>query len=351
MGRFNDVVCMAGAQRIVGNAMQDYLINADMKNAEKIWQSGIVRTTQRAVDFANGPNKIGTVPFWLPPDYSEGGIPNCGDGTGADAGTECDAIGLTQGTENLFKLYVNRKFAMDYCETQCLNATEQDPISIVVGTIAGPEMIRQYAHKLMSQLTGVYAHAAARTDAADFVVDLTALPAGQQNLDRSTSPMIEDLREYGSFDGIMVHRDVYRDMKQKAFLSEKVCCEHTGYEYASFDGNTKVIQVGKEFGDVYFKDGAGDYISYAFRDGAVEYGEGSHPRPFSRDYDEDANCNDGAEFAYFRSMFVARPLGTDFTGSTAKDYANNAELQLAASWNIKVPSEHFGLAFVKSNLT
>jgi hypothetical protein len=344
MGRFNEVVCQAGAQRIVGGAMQDYLMNDSFKNAAKIWQSGVVQRSERATQFALGGNDIGTVAFWLPPDYSEGGIPNCADTDGIDSGTECDAIGLNSGTENLFKLYVNKKFAMDYCETQCLNSTEDDPITIVIEKIAGPEMVRQYSHKLMSQLVGLYAHAAARSDADEYVVDL-----GQAVLDRATSVEIEDLREYGSFDGILVHRDVYRRMKRDAFLSEKVCCEHTGYEYDSFNGETKVISVGKEFGDLYFKDADGAYISYAFKDGAVEYGEGAHPKPFQLWENPDANCNDGSEFAYFRSVFVARPFGTDFTGNPAKDYANNAELQDATNWNIKVPSEHFNMAFVKSN--
>ena len=344
MGRFNDVVCYDSAQRIAGEAMRDYLINGDMKNGDRIFNSGLLRTTDRAVNFANGGNKIGSVNFWLPPDYTEGGIPNCGDGTGDDADASCEAVGLTQGTENLFKLYVNKKFAMDACETQCLNSSEPDPLQIVIDTLAGPEMVRQYTHKLMSMLVGLYAHAAARPDAEEHVVDLDT-----GVLDRATSVEIEDLKEFGSFDVLLVHRDVYRQMKRDAFLSEKVCCEHTTYEYDSFNGQTRVVPVGKPYADLYFKAADGAYISFAGRLGSVEYGEGQHPRPFATDTDENANCNDGAMFAYFRSVFVMRPLGTDFSGTPAKDYANNAELRVAANWDIKVPAEHFNLAFVRSN--
>ena len=343
MGRFNDVICDAGMQRILGNNLQDYLTNDDYRNANTAFDSGIIQSTDRAREFALGKNKTGQVDFWLPPDYVAGGVPNCADPTDT-TGQDCAPIGLNSGSETLFKLGFSKSFAMDYCETQCLNANEDDPLTVVRDRIIGPEMRRQYTHYLLSMLSGLYKNAAADTvNGGQYIVDL-----GTETLDRATSTYVEDLREAGSFDGIMVHRELYLKMKREAYLSEKVCCEHTMYEYDSLDGNTKIIPIGKPYGDLYLKDENGAFISYAFDDGAFEYAEGVHPRPIAVDYVEDANCNDGQELLFARTRFVLRPMATSFTGTPARDYPTLTELRDGANWKFEREMENFALAFVKS---
>lgn len=347
MGRFNDIVCQPGVNKFLGEAMRDYLRNdSAIQNSNNLWATGIAQTTGRANDHANSGSKRASYRFWLPQEFREAGIPTCG--TAVDPDANCAPRGLSQGEETLFQLYENVVYAMDECETQCDNSNVDDPLTVAVEEMAGPEMRRQANHKLMAQLGGLFAHVDALT--AGDEKDRLLLDLGANPVDKFASVDIEFMRDNYNFDGMIVHRDVYKKMKKDALLCEKTTCGEGGYEFDAFDNGMAIINGGDEFSQ-YLNDGAGGYVSYTFRTGAFEYGEGVHRTPFERFRDPTANCNDGSEAVYFRRQYVLRPLGTDFnTAGIAKDYPSLADLLDGTKWDIKAPANQFPLGFVKSGV-
>lgn len=347
MGRFNDIVCQDGVNKFLGEAMRNYLRDdTRYVNSNDIWATGIVQETGRANTHALGGAKKASHRFWMPQDFIEAGVPTCG--TTPDASTNCAPRGIAQGEETLFKLYENIVYTMDACETQCDNSNVDDPLTVAIDELAGPEMRSQGTHKLMAQLGGLFAHVNALPAGED--KDSLLLDLGTDVLDKFASADIEFMRDGYDFDGMIVHRDVYKRMKKDQLLCEKSTCGEGGYEFAAFENGLVVINGGKAFSQ-YLNDGAGVYISYLFRTGAFEYGEGVHPMPFERFRDPTANCNDGSEAVYFRREYVLRPLGTDFstTGITT-DYPMRADLLDGTKWEIKAPAEQVPFAFVKSGV-
>ena len=338
MPTFNEIACGEGTPTICGEAMRDYLINCRMLSAQDIWNTGIVARTNRGDEFARSCHKSAAYNAWLPPEYSDTAIPICGD----EGQTGCEVIGLKQTQETLFKLYANRKYGMQYCETQCMACDDEDPLSIMINNVVGPQMVELNAVSLLSQLTGLYAYAEA--EGLDIVLDL-----GDECLNECHAVDIECMRECGTYDAIFVHKDVHNRMRKDGCLQQKACCGDSDFMFGAMNDGTVVIPVKKYWADKFLKDADGCYISYAFNFGAFEYGEGCHPKPFQRWEDPDANNCDGAEFAYFRREYLLRPFGTEFdvTGLAA-DYANVTELADGTRWNITAPLENFKIGFIKS---
>ena len=346
MATFNDIICDPSAPIVCGEAMRDYLLDCGMRSASEYWDNGIVRVSQRAQNFAEGCNKAAQVKFWLPVDYVEGGIVSCGLGD-VPGDADCpDCEGLKQGTESMFKLYTRKCWAMDDCEAACQSCDEDDVIDIVINQVVTPLMIRDNVEKLFSQMVGVYTWAAAQ---APEVAEEMILDLGENCLDHCAGIDLNCMRDCGEFDGLYVHKNVYREMRKNGCLQEKVCCGDTDFEFASLADGTAIIPVTRQIADKYMIDPDGCYVSFAFNFGAFEYAEGCHKTPFEKHRDPKANCGDGSESVWFRREFVLRPYGTEFdcTG-LVRDYASNAELQDGTKWNVTIPLEFFGLGFVKS---
>lgn len=345
----NTIIGNAAAPIVCGEAMKDYMLDCTMRTASRIWDTGIVRQTPRAIDFAQSCDKEKKYKFWLPVDYQPGGIVSCGaNDLPGDAGCP-DCEGISQSAETLFKLYTRKCWVADDCEAQLMGCNEEGILDVIVNDLVGPYMVTDRVYNLFSEFVGMYNASAAGTggfDTAEMVIDL-----GNNPLDSCAGIDLNHLRDCGTFDGMYVHSDVYREMRKNGCLSEKVCCGDTDFEFDALADGTAIIPVPRKLADLFMVDPADNgFVSFAFNFGAFEYAEGCHKTPVERYRDPKANCGDGSESIWFRSEFVLRPLGTTFnTTGIARDYADQAELSNGANWTLNIPLEDIGIAFVKSN--
>ena len=345
----NTILSNETAPIVCGEAMRDYLLDCTMRQASRLWDSGAVRTSPRATEFAESCDKQKQYKFWKPVDYAPGGIPTCGLAQVPGDADCAPCHGLEQGAETLFKLYSRHCWAMDDCEAQVMGCSEDDVIDVVVNNLVTPFNVRDRVDAMFSEFAGLYNAAAADADLAeDMIIDL-----GDNCLDACAGVDLNMLRGCGAFNAMYVHQDVYKNMKKTGCLTEKVCCGEGNFDFLALADGTAIIPVTRDYGNTFMVDPAdGCYISFAFNFGAFEYAEGCVKTPTAVDRDESANCGAGAETVYFRSEFVIRPIGTTFnTSAIAADYANPAELSDGANWTIDIPVDDFGIAFVKSCCT
>ena len=347
---FNDIICDPNAPIVCAEAMTEHLLDCSLRSADKYWDIGVARTTPRIQDFAEGCHNSIQTKFWLPFDYSKGGIVRCdtNDAPGDEDCAPCNT--LSQGLENMFKLYSRHCFGMDDCEAQCMGADEDDVIDIVVERMVSPIMIKDRVNYMFSEFIGLYDWAATQStedQKAEMIVDL-----GDNCLDHCAGIDLNTLRDCGMFDAMYVHSDVYRNMRKNGCLQEKACCGDTDFQFDALADGTAIIPVDRKTANEFMLDEEGCYISFAFNFGVFEYAEGRHKTPVERDRDPKANCGDGSESIFFRSTFALRPMGTQFdTTGLARDYAGCEELADGARWNVSIPVEDFGIAFVKSCCT
>src|SRR5690606_39059657 len=76
-----------------------------------------------------------------------------------------------------------------------------------------------------------------------------------------------------------------------------------------------------------FDTGTGVANAYLFGQGALAWGNGSHPNIIGTEVDRDSLASSGEDFLINRNIYILHPRGVKFTeASVASDFPTNAEL-------------------------
>ena len=339
----NGVLCNENAAELC-EVNTDYIQTCKDSAAASIWNgSGIVQTSQRAENFAQGCDFSQNVKFWKPPNWTDASTYDCA----VEDEVGCNCEGIDMGRETLFKLADVKCWGMNDCEQVCLGNSAASPLDVIQNQLVGPYFVNQLVGKLLGSAVAVQQAIIADGAASDYAgLILDECSDAPKPVDECTFIDANCMTDCGEWDGVLMHKDMVMNALKRRYI--ECYCEFDGgpNAYRTTDG-MRVVVVPKSWGDVYLKDADGCYISIYFKNGAFEYGEGSIATPFERYRDPKANNCSGAESIYYRRLYTLRPRGTVFTHAQVGDemFAPNSSLFDPANWGITIPAENFGLGF------
>ncbi len=301
------------ADIIQPDVWQDYFIQRTMERSALI-QAGIAVNSPEFDALASGPNVLVNMPYFE-------------DLTGDDEVVSDDGA-LTPGNIGSSKDVARKHVRGRAWGANGLSAllSGADPLQAITN-LAADYWNRRMQAALLSTLAGAFAAASmadkihdisAETGDAAFITGRTFIDATQKMGDA------KDL-----LTGVMMHSAVEADLA-KQDLIEYVQQSAESDRVPMFMNKRVIVDDGMPY------DSATDVATaYIFGQGAIAWGNGTHPRILPVETDRDSLASSGEDYLITRRIFLLHPRGVAWQEvSVAGDFPTNAELETGTNWSL-----------------
>lgn len=291
----------------------DYVVQKTME-VSNVLNSGIATNNKEFDNLASGPNTLVNMPYF-------------NDLTG-DSEIMSDTGALTPG-----KIGTNKDVARKQGRARAWGAnglsallSGADPLG-AIGNLVTNYWARDRQKVLLSTLAGVFASASL----TDKVHDISALTGGAELISGNT--FIDAAQRMGdakdSLTAVVMHSAV------EAYLAKQQLIDYVQEAGQSmrvpyFLGKRVIVDDAMPFNT-----GTGVASAYLFGEGALAWGNGSHPNIIGTEVDRDSMASSGEDFLINRNIFILHPRGVKFTETAvASDFPTNAELANGSNWSL-----------------
>lgn len=317
----------------------------------KLWGSPLIKEDTRAEETARGNSLTMGYPFWQRKSNS---IQMDVLDTAQD---DCpDLKGIRQQAMIMRKMSGHNGYGEEHSATFLMACSQDDPLQVIMDELVSADWMRIYTGIVFSVLRGVYEH-------------VVANHAGEQNYDATSAAAVaaagsavlnnihinnaKNLFSCDQLGGIIIHQQVATTMENLGLLSCP-CVDDQGSRVYEMNDGTHVTVIRDPAMKPFLELTATTFLNVLYRQGAILYGEGCHPKPMALDEDECANNGDGAMRLHTRRRFVLHPDGFSFVGldgagaGFAAEVPTNTELQDPTIYDRVVPVDYQPFVFIES---
>ena len=313
---------------------EEYYLAIEPQNSPEktaLYQSGIIRHSEALNDIASNGQGTADVYYWNDLDANE--APNI---TTDDPDQLGKVSKVTQSSLKARTLYLNKGYGvMDFTAELATSS----PIQHIRNRF-GKYWERQWQRYLVGAAKGVIQSNIAN-DGSDMVIDL----AGKMVVATAFQDAAYTAGDSADmFTGITVHSAVMKQMVQADMI-----------EYIK-DSDGKILlatYLGRPvFMDDSLHDGAGNYISIMYGDGAFGYGEGQPNMPVELARNAAAGNGGGSEVLWERKTYILAPAGFSWDGeSDPNKTPTAAQYATAGNWKRTFDRKNVPFAAVLSGNT
>jgi Major capsid protein 13-like len=291
----------------------DYVVKRTME-VSNVLNSGIATNDSQFDALASGPNTLVNMPYF-------------NDLTG-DSEIMKDDGALTPG-----KIGTNKDVARKHGRARAWGAnglsallSGADPLG-AIGDLVTSYWARDRQKILLATLKGVFASPSMASKVHDIsgATGDAALISGSTFIDATQK--MGDAKD--SLTAIVMHSAV------EAYLAKQQLIEYVQEANQSirvpyFMGKRVIVDDAMDFNT-----GTGVANAYLFGQGALAWGNGSHPNIIGTEVDRDSLASSGEDFLINRQIFILHPRGVKFTEAAVADvFPTNAELADGANWEL-----------------
>jgi hypothetical protein len=279
-----------------------------------VLNSGIATNDSQFDALASGPNTLVNMPFFNDLTGESEILKDSGALTPQKIGTNKDvarkhARGNAWGANGLSALL-----------------SGSDPLG-AIGNLVTNYWARDRQRVLLSTLAGVFASASMGDKTHDISgeLDSAALINGSTFIDATQK--MGDAKD--SLAAVVMHSAV------EAYLAKQQLIEYVQEAGQSvrvpyFMGKRVIVDDAMPFDSA-----TGVASAYLFGQGALAWGNGSHPNIIGTETDRDSLASSGEDFLINRQIYILHPRGVKFTESAVTDlFPTNAELANGANWDL-----------------
>jgi hypothetical protein len=291
----------------------DYVTQRTME-ISNVLNSGIATNDSQFDSLASGPNTLVNMPYF-------------NDLTG-DSEIMSDSGALTPG-----KIGTNKDVARKQGRARAWGAnglsallSGTDPLG-AIGNLVTNYWARDRQKVLLNTLAGVFASTSMGDKIHDIsgAVDSAALISGNTFIDATQK--MGDAKD--SLTAVTMHSAV------EAYLAKQQLIEYVQEANQSirvpyFMGKRVIVDDAMPFNT-----GTGVASAYLFGQGALAWGNGSHPNIIGTEVDRDSLASSGEDFLINRNIYILHPRGVKFTETAvSSDFPTNAELATGTNWEL-----------------
>lgn len=289
----------------------DYVIQRTME-LSNVLNSGIATHDSEFDTLASAPNTLVNMPYF-------------NDLTG-DSEIMKDDGALTPG-----KIGTNKDVARKHGRARAWGAnglssllSGADPMK-AIGDLVTNYWARDRQKVLLSTLKGVFAS----TSMANKIHDISTLEADKALID--SAGFIDATQKMGDAKDLLTA--VTMNSAVEAYLAKLQLIEYVqGADQSTrvpyFMNKRVIVDDGMPF-DTLTKTGE----MYLFGEGALAWGNGSHPNIIGTEIDRDSLSSSGEDFLINRNIFILHPRGIKWTETEVADtFPTNAELEKGTNW-------------------
>jgi len=301
-----------------------YVIQRTMELSALI-QSGIAQNDAQFDELASGPNKLVHLPYWE-------------DLTGDDE------VMLDEGQSTPGKIEAGEDVARKIARVKSFGAnglssylSGADPMA-AIGTLFADYWQRRYQAILLSVLEGIFASASMSDKVLDITNETDPLLSGDTFLD--ALQLMGDAKDL--LTGVMIHSAV------ETYLAKNDLIEYVKESEASpripyFMGKRVIVD-----DSMIYDNDAKEGVAYLFGQGAIAWGNGSHPNIQETELVRDGLSYSGEDVLVNRRILILHPRGVKWTeANLRKDpsavagdtnptlpFPNNAALEEGTNWQL-----------------
>jgi hypothetical protein len=291
----------------------DYVVKRTME-VSNVLNSGIATNDSQFDALASGPNTLVNMPYF-------------NDLTG-DSEIMKDDGALTPG-----KIGTNKDVARKHGRARAWGAnglsallSGADPLG-AIGNLVTSYWARDRQKILLATLKGVFASPSMASKVHDIsgATGDAALISGSTFIDATQK--MGDAKD--SLTAIVMHSAV------EAYLAKQQLIEYVQEANQSirvpyFMGKRVIVDDAMDFNT-----STGVANAYLFGQGALAWGNGSHPNIIGTEVDRDSLASSGEDFLINRQIFILHPRGVKFTEAAVADvFPTNVELADGANWEL-----------------
>lgn len=291
----------------------DYVVKRTME-VSNVLNSGIATNDSQFDALASGPNTLVNMPYF-------------NDLTG-DSEIMKDDGALTPG-----KIGTNKDVARKHGRARAWGAnglsallSGADPLG-AIGNLVTSYWARDRQKILLATLKGVFASPSMASKVHDIsgAAGDAALISGSTFIDATQK--MGDAKD--SLTAIVMHSAV------EAYLAKQQLIEYVQEANQSiripyFMGKRVIVDDAMDFNT-----STGVANAYLFGQGALAWGNGSHPNIIGTEVDRDSLASSGEDFLINRQIFILHPRGVKFTEAAVADvFPTNVELADGANWEL-----------------
>lgn len=291
----------------------DYVIQRTMEQSN-VLNSGIAVNDQQFDTLASAPNTVVDMPYF-------------NDLTG-DSEVMTDDGALTPG-----KIGTNRDKARKQGRGRAWGAnglsallSGADPMG-AIGNLVTNYWARDRQKVLLNSLEGVFASSSMSDKIHDISseTDDAALISGSTFID--ATQRMGDAKDL--LTAVTMHSAV------EAYLAKNQLIEYVqeanqGVRVPTFMGKRVIVDDAMDYDT-----DTGEANAYLFGQGALAWGNGSHPNIIETEVDRDSLASSGEDFLINRQIYILHPRGVKFTDSSVSDiFPTNSELADGSNWEL-----------------
>lgn len=291
----------------------DYVTQRTMQ-VSNVLNSGIATNDSQFDALASGPNTLVNMPFFNDLTGESEVMKDSGSLTPQKIGTNKD-VARKHGRGNAWA--ANGLSAL---------LSGADPMG-AIGNLVTNYWARDRQRVLLSTLAGVFASASM----AGKTHDISALTGGAELIGGNT--FIDANQKMGDakddLAAIVMHSAV------EAYLAKQQLIEYVqdatqSVRIPTFMGKRVIVDDAMPFNS-----GTGVASAYLFGQGALAWGNGSHPDIIGTETDRDSLSSSGEDFLINRQIYILHPRGVKFTDTAVADvFPTNAELATGTNWEL-----------------